>query len=198
MLATELLLEHHTSEQALKMSDAIADLACENYAPTANGNPFYSKERFLERFANQTSQSGFDLVTATIDGVFVGFIFGCALPSQTRWWKSLTTELPENDIAEDGTRTVALMELHVQSGYRRQGIARQLHDEFLRPRREQRATVYARPDNTAAYNAYQNWGWRKIGQAKPRPDSPTYDVLILPLRHESLAAENEGCTPNEI
>ncbi|PZS37998.1 MAG: hypothetical protein DLM62_16175 [Pseudonocardiales bacterium] len=66
-----------------------------------------------------------------------------------------------------------------------QGVAHALHDELLKSRREARATLLVRPENTTAYRAYTRWGWRPVGHLRPAwPDAPLMDVLIisLPLR----------------
>ena len=61
-------------------------------------------------------------------------------------------------------------------------IAHALHDELLAPRKEQRATLLVEQGNTTAYRAYLKWGWRKVAELRPNwPDSPLFDVLILPL-----------------
>jgi hypothetical protein len=63
-----------------------------------------------------------------------------------------------------------------------QGIAHALHDELLRGRAEQRATLLVDPVNETAYRAYVKWGWRKASQLRPGwPGAPLFDVLMLPL-----------------
>ncbi len=55
-------------------------------------------------------------------------------------------------------------------------------DELLAARTEKRATLLVEPENEVAYRAYTAWGWRKAAQLRPPwPDSPTFDVLMLPL-----------------
>jgi hypothetical protein len=57
-----------------------------------------------------------------------------------------------------------------------------LHDHLLSDRSESRATLLVRPENTGAYRAYLQWGWRKVAQLRPGWDNaPTFDVLILTL-----------------
>lgn len=69
----------------------------------------------------------------------------------------------------------------VREPWRRQGIARRLHDLLLSGRAEQRAILTVRQDNDAAHAAYSSWGWRKIGLMHPFADAPIYDTLLLPL-----------------
>jgi ribosomal protein S18 acetylase RimI-like enzyme len=69
----------------------------------------------------------------------------------------------------------------VSPTHQRQGIAKRLHDELLRRRPERRADLYVRKDNDPAQAAYKKWGWTKIGDVQPTPQSPNFDELILPL-----------------
>ena len=83
---------------------------------------------------------------------------------------------------EDGKRTFAFSEIMVRQAWTGRGIAHALHDELLRGRDEQRATLLVEPDNPTAYRAYLRWGWRKVAQLRPAwPGAPLFDVLILPL-----------------
>ena len=66
------------------------------------------------------------------------------------------------------------------------GIAHQLHDELLRGRSEQRATLLVRPANVNARSAYIRWGWQPTARLMPHwPDAPTFDVLMLQLPQET-------------
>lgn len=114
----------------------------------------------------------------------MGQAFGYTLPPGARWWQGLTTPVPEGFTDESGQRTFALNELMVVPEWQGQGVAHALHDELLRGRSEERATLLVREDNTSAQNAYARWGWSKIGKLRPYPDAPHFDSLIieLPLR----------------
>jgi hypothetical protein len=57
-----------------------------------------------------------------------------------------------------------------------------MHDMLLSDRPEERATLTARPDASAAQTAYARWGWRKVAEkTNPLPGNPVYDILIKPL-----------------
>jgi hypothetical protein len=57
-----------------------------------------------------------------------------------------------------------------------------LHDALLFSRPEWLAFLLVRLDNPARF-AYVSWGWRKIGEQQPFPDSPVFDEMVrtLPL-----------------
>jgi ribosomal protein S18 acetylase RimI-like enzyme len=143
--------------------DAVYPEMVQLYADTHQDlatNPFYGTDRFAADFVKQRAHDGFELVTARIDGRLVGVVFGF-------------TEIPGEQYA--------LCEIMVSPAYQRRGIAKRLHDELLRLRPEHRADLYVRKDNAPARAAYQKWGWTKIGDVQPTPESPDFDELILPL-----------------
>lgn len=144
-------------------------------------DPFYSAERFIERVRGYLKAPGFALVAAYSDGTAIGLAFGYTLPPNARWWEGLTTAVPDGFTAETGNRTFALNELMVTPEWQGRGVAHALHDELLGSRKVERATLLVRENNTAAQTAYARWGWQKVGKLRPYPDSPHFDVLILPL-----------------
>ena len=142
---------------------------------------------FADRFRVQRRQPGYVLAEARNGGYLVGYAAGMPLRQATSWWKALTTPLPDEVTTEHPGRTFALIELLVRASWRRQGIGRTLHDLILRGRREERATLVVLPAATQAQNAFQDWGWRKIGRTRdPQPGAPVADVLVteLPTSYE--------------
>ncbi|MFE2999764.1 GNAT family N-acetyltransferase [Nocardia sp. NPDC059246] len=150
------------------------------------GDPFEAPDSFMHRFDAYTDpQAGrFELVVGRIDGEPVGQTWGWPLTAQSRWWTNLRLDTGDRAafVAENGMRTFALSEIMVCKPFTGRGIARALHDEILRTRPEERATLLVEPDNTRAYQAYINWGWSKVGVLQPSwPNAPQLDVLIREL-----------------
>lgn len=176
-----LIFTRHTPVEAEKVLDSvIVPLYKATHAHLA-GDPFYSPERFIERVRGYLRSPGFEIVIAHHDGTPIGQAFGYAPPATSRWWGGLTTPVPDGFTTETGTRTFALNELMVLPEWRGKGVAHALHDELLRGRDEERATLLVMEDNTAAQNAYAKWGWRKIGKLRPFPDAPHYDAMMIDL-----------------
>ncbi|GLX02642.1 GNAT family N-acetyltransferase [Microtetraspora sp. NBRC 16547] len=179
-----LTFTHLDREAARDAVETVADIYQRSYVERITaGDPFYTVERFLGRFDLYTMRDSFELVIAEVDAAPVGQTFGWPLPAATAWWNGLRTEVAPGFTDEDGHRTFALSEIMVAEPYQGQGIAHALHDELLKGRPEERATLLVRPDNVAAYTAYRRWGWHKAAQLQPgMADAPVYDALIKSLR----------------
>jgi ribosomal protein S18 acetylase RimI-like enzyme len=118
-------------------------------------------------------QPGFALAEARHGGFLVGYAAG----------------MPPDLTDEHPGRTFALTDLLVRAPWRRQGIGRELHDQLLRGRPEERATLVVAPGAGAAQQALRSWGWRKVARTRgsgtvldvPVLDVPVLDVLVLSL-----------------
>lgn len=178
----------HNATEARELRETVEDIYRRSYVQAiGTGDLFDSPPEFMDRFDAYTHpqrSGGFDLVIARIGGKTAGQTWGWPLGRSASWWQGL--QLDEGDIAEftveTGSRTFALSEIMVCEEYAGHGLAHALHDELLRNRTEQRATLLVEPDNTRAYNAYRKWGWRRVGCLQPSwPEAPRLDVLIHDL-----------------
>src|SRR5262245_40780578 len=142
--------EWHDAEGAGHLTDELADLYRTVYGavePQAS-NPFYSRERFLERLDRYRLAPGFELVVVREAGRMVGFLYGYALPPQARWWSGIKPPLPAEQARETGERTFAFNDMVVAPDRRRRGIARRMHAVVVDARPGMRFTLTVRPDNT--------------------------------------------------
>jgi ribosomal protein S18 acetylase RimI-like enzyme len=137
----------------------------------------------LRRFRSQVRKSTFRAALARSEsGEPVGIAYGYPLGPTTGWWGRLVTPVSEEMSRETGSRTFGLIELAVRTGWRRRGIARQLHQSVLQNASEERVLLNARPDAAAAQAAYRSWGYRKVGDAHPWDGAVLHDVMLLDLR----------------
>ncbi|MFF9280111.1 GNAT family N-acetyltransferase [Streptomyces griseosporeus] len=143
---------------------------------------FHSVERFDERLGWNAGVPGFAAVVGHLHGRPIGYAYGCTLQPTTRWWKGLRTAVPADAIRETGNRTFALSELMVVEEVRGTGTARQIHDELLRGRPEDRVTLLVEREHPKVRRLYESWGYAQLGEVLPFPDAPLYDAMILPLR----------------
>ena len=175
------VLQHHDAAATEQRLETVIGPVYEASHADVIADPFYSVDRFLERVRGYTKAPSFGLVAAYNDDTPIGLAFGYPLPATSRWWEGATTPLADDFVRETGHRTFALNELMVVPSWQRQGVARSLHDELLGSRREDRATLLVRSDNSSAQAAYARWGWQKVGTLQPYPDAPNFDAMLLPL-----------------
>ena len=181
MAAPEIAFDIINGPRAAGLADELQALYAEVY-----GVPPYEQVAdagsFTRRFTVQCRQPGFALVQARHGEYLVGYATGMPLRQSTSWWRHLTTTLPDDETTEHPNRTFALTDLLVRAAWRRQGIARELHDLILAGRAEERATLTVLPAATAAQRAFGSWGWRKVARTRdPGPDSALLDVLLIAL-----------------
>ncbi|WP_308250648.1 GNAT family N-acetyltransferase [Nonomuraea rhizosphaerae] len=141
--------------------------------PPYDSGPNYSPERFRERTGRQVVLPGFELVSADLDGVPVGFAFGFTMAAG-RWWGGETTPPPQE--ALDAPK-LAVVELDLLPEHRGHGIGRQLLAQLLDGCHEPAATLLSRPD-TAAHAMYLRWGWKIAGTVRPAPDAVVADAMV--------------------
>ncbi|MGO4421749.1 N-acetyltransferase [Streptomyces sp. MCAF7] len=142
---------------------------------------FHSVDRFNERLGWNMEVPGFAAAVGYVSGTPVGFAYGCTLQPGTRWWGGLRTPMPDDVVVETGSRTFALSELMVIQSVRGTGGARQIHDELLRPRPEERVTLLVERAHPRVRARYEEWGYQWLGEVLPFPDAPLYDALVLGL-----------------
>jgi GNAT superfamily N-acetyltransferase len=181
MSAPDITFQLLDGTQAAAHADELRALRAEVYADLPYGRDGDAAP-FLDRFRVQRRQPGFVLAEARHGGYLVGYAYGMPLRPSTSWWKDLTIPLPAEVTTEHPGRTFALVELLVRASWRRQGIARALHDLILANRAEERATLTVAPTATHAQSAFQKWGWRKVARTRDGcPGWPVSDVLITTL-----------------
>src|SRR5579859_1255490 len=102
---------HLDAEAAAKQQDELITLYEQVWlSGWKNDDPFFSRERFIDRLGKHLNAPGFELVTARLGEQLVGYIYGF---SRTREDKFIVCELL------------------VAQEHQCQGIASQLHDELL-------------------------------------------------------------------
>jgi ribosomal protein S18 acetylase RimI-like enzyme len=181
----DLVFSRRRDDAARELQPDVVDIHADARAELLT-QPFYSVERFRERLENYVSAPDFDLVVAYVDDAAVGYAFGNPLPENTTWWAGLQDSTDPDLVRETGTRTFAFRDIGVRKTFQRQRIAHRLHDELLRNRPEERATLLVRSDNPAR-DLYSRWGWLKVGYVQPFPDSPRFEAMTLDLKSPAVS-----------
>lgn len=150
--------------------------------------PFYQVERFDERLTMYAARPGWNTVIGYDGDEAIGFVFGVPLGPDSRWWASMLDPLPENYVKETGARTFAVQEIAVRGPWRGSagaGASRQLHEQILDSRQEERATLLVDPTvgNGGVKRVYESWGYEEIGKQQPFADSPVFSAMVLAPLH---------------
>lgn len=174
-----LTIAHHGPDVVPAMRDELLAVHVDARAELLS-QPFYSAERFWERFESYIKDTSFSMVTGRVNGILVGYAFGSRLSAETGWWKGMQDVADPAITRETGSRTFAFREILVRKTHQRRGHAHQLHDALLADRPEQRATLLVRSDNPAR-ELYLRWGWSLVGFLQPYPDSPRFESMVKRL-----------------
>jgi GNAT superfamily N-acetyltransferase len=171
---TEMLFQWHSGEQTLAMLKNITDLYDEIYSENPDGREeLFSLENFIARTNSQARSTGFELVTAALGDILVGFSFGLPFPPGV-WWIDCTPA-PQEVL---NSSKFAVIELNVRQPYRGRGIGKKLLGMLLSGRGEKFATLASIP-GSPAHAMYIKWGWYKVGVFE---DSPPMDAMLIPLK----------------
>ncbi|MFE1130057.1 GNAT family N-acetyltransferase [Streptomyces albidoflavus] len=111
----------------------------------------------------------------------VGFAYGAPAAAGREWWREHLAAAPERDA------TFSLSELMVRPAWRKTGIAEQLHNALLADRPENLVVLLVDPDHPKVQQLYETWGYRRVGNRQPFPDSPNFAVMLRPLPIEAAA-----------
>lgn len=142
-------IEVHDGVSAL--SQELLALYGEVFAEAPYNDTQADIDEFAAGWPELVSEPGFRLVLARADsGEPAGFALGHALAPGTAWWCGLRE--PGYGVAELGVR----------GAYRRQGIARGLHDALIHGRPERQIVLWARPAADVARAVYATWGYRQV------------------------------------
>lgn len=143
-------------------------------------NPWFHPDQFWRRLVDLYAPGqDFELVAGRLDGQVVGYAFGSPRFGDDELWQKSRDTFPGLELPAEPQPIYIFREFAVHPEQQRQGVGRQLHDALLEPRPEPLASLLVRKDNEPAQAAYRAWGWRRLGDQQPFPDSPVFDQLVL-------------------
>ncbi|MER5759020.1 GNAT family N-acetyltransferase [Streptomyces sp. NPDC002082] len=178
-LVTELL----DGRAAERDADAFRLVYAEAFAESPYDETEEDVAAVFRHFPALTRRPAFRAALArTPEGEPAGMAYGWTLPPDAVWWDELTEPVPAAVRREDGRRTFGLVELAVRAPWRGRGVARRLHATLLDGIGTERVLLNVHPEGLAASAAYRSWGYRKIGEARPRSvAADLHDVMLLDL-----------------
>jgi len=178
----DISLTRHAADSAGALLDNLCDVYSDAYGVASQGEKTIA---FRNRAMKGMSRPNFELAVARSDNELVGFAFGYSLSSDdTYWWEGLRPKPSREFVIESGRRTFVLAEIEVLRSRQGMGVGRLLHDDLLKGRHEERATLASNPSASSTHAVYENWGWQRAGQVPGSSGDyfDAYDLFVLPLR----------------
>jgi GNAT superfamily N-acetyltransferase len=184
--ARRVRLFHCDRWRAEAMREALADLhvACFQAVPgAANGE----REAFLDRLADNVRQPGFSMMVAEA-AALQGCAYGFPVARDGSWWQGFRGALPEQvEQSAAAGRVFALAEVMVHPRDRDHDLARQLLERLLAGQRASFGVTLTDESDREAYESFQAWGWREIGEARWPANPLMMRVMVRELGGRSTA-----------
>jgi ribosomal protein S18 acetylase RimI-like enzyme len=133
------------------------------------------KKRFPWFVDHWGGNPGFDCVMAYEGDEAVGFAYGAPATEGREWWREHLDPAPEK------SRTFSYSELAVRQSWRKKGVADLLSRALFEGRGEDLAVLLVDVTHPKVQELYESWGFRKVGERQPFPDSPVYAVMLAEL-----------------
>lgn len=163
-------LRHFTHADLPQIRQTLLDVHADAYADQMD-------DEFHQRFAwfvdHWGAHPAFACVIAYDQDEPVGFAYGAPSNPGREWWRDHTA-------APEESSTFALSELMIRPKWRKTGASQLLHDALLEGRDEHLVVLLVDTDHPRVQALYERWGYEKVGERQPFPDSPLYATM---LRH---------------
>jgi GNAT superfamily N-acetyltransferase len=172
-LTTAIDLRHYGHDDLPDIRQTLLDVHADAYADRIH-------EEFVQRFPWFVDHWGgrerFACVIAYAGGEPVGFTYGSPSEPGREWWRDHLDPAPAD------ASTFAVSELMLRPKSRKKGLGEQLHTALVADRDEAMAVLTVDTKRPRLQAMYEGWGYRKIGEQQPFPDSPRYAVMLRDLR----------------
>jgi len=176
-----LTLTIYGADTSADLFSTVNELYAEIYAESPYDEGPAEVQDFISGWSQRIAHRNFRLVVARRADEPIGFAFGFQLGVGASWWNGALTPLPDEITTEYSGRTFAIIEIAVRRPYRQRGVGRLLHTHLTAGLSEERITLAVRPDAPVPQRAYRSWGYRPVGQVRPFPGGPVYDLMIKSL-----------------
>ncbi|WP_414504686.1 GNAT family N-acetyltransferase [Streptomyces sp. NEAU-L66] len=137
------------------------------------------EEEFNQRFPWFVDHWGghpeFSCVIAYDGNEVVGFAYGAPGTEGREWWREHLDRAPEK------SRTFHFSELMVRERWRKTGTSERLHRALMGTGDADLAALLVDVTHPRVQALYESWGYRKVGERQPFPDSPVFAVMLVGL-----------------
>ncbi|AUY52307.1 GNAT family N-acetyltransferase [Streptomyces sp. CB01881] len=167
------LRHYHHGELPAGLRELLINVHADAYAAEME-DPFV--QRFPWFVDHWSALDGFACVVGFDGEEPIGFAYGAPARTGREWWREHVVPAPERD------STFSFSELMVRPRWRKTGVAERLHSALMADRPEALAVLLVDPEHPKVQALYESWGYRKVGDRQPFPDSPRYAVMLRSLR----------------
>ncbi|MEU7373273.1 GNAT family N-acetyltransferase [Streptomyces albidoflavus] len=173
MTTPALTLRHYTHDDLPQIRQILIDTQRDVYSGVTEDEEF--RERFPWFVDHWGGHPGFSCVIARDGDEVAGFAYGAPGTEGREWWRKHLDEAPER------ARTFHLSELMVREPWRKTGTAELLHRTLMGTREDDLAVLLVDVTHPKVQALYESWGYRKVGEDQPFPDSPVFAVMMAEL-----------------
>lgn len=171
MTTVEVDVRHFTHEDLPRIRQILLDVHAETYAE----DPDDFHDRFPWFVDHWGSNPGFSCTLGYEGSEPVGFAYGAPATPHREWWREHISPAPEKSC------TFSVSELMVRPRWRKTGTAKLLHHALLNSREDDLAVLLVDVTHLKVQKLYESWGYHKVGEQQPFPDSPLYSVMLAEL-----------------
>ncbi|MFD7894115.1 GNAT family N-acetyltransferase [Streptomyces sp. NPDC059743] len=162
----------YTHQDLPEIRQTLLDVHADAYAD-AMDDPF--TQRFAWFVDHWGGRPGFSCMVGYDGNEPVGYSYGAPATPGREWWRAHLDPAPER------SRTFAVSELMVRPRWRKTGASVRLHRALLDGRDEDLAVLTVDTKHPKVQALYESWGYRKVGEDQPFPDSPLFAVMLAEL-----------------
>ncbi|MEU9222588.1 GNAT family N-acetyltransferase [Streptomyces sp. NPDC048376] len=170
--AADLDVRRFTHKDLPQIRQALIDVHADAYADAMD-------DEFNQRFPwfvdHWGAHPGFACVIAFDGEEPVAFAYGAPAHPDREWWREHLKPAPER------SRTFSFSELAVRTTWRKTGTAELVSRSLLESRDEDLVVLLVDLEHPKVQDMYESWGFRKVGDRQPFPDSPVYAVMLAEL-----------------
>ncbi|AUA14268.1 hypothetical protein CFP59_06446 [Streptomyces malaysiensis subsp. malaysiensis] len=172
MSAAGLDIRHFGHDDLADIRQTIIDLHAAAAGPDRDDD---FKKKFPWFVDHWGGHPEFSCVIAFDGDKAVGFAYGAPANPGREWWREYLDPAPEKEL------TFSYSELAVIPEWRKQGVAERLTRTLMAGRDEVLVVLLVDLEHPRVQALYETWGFRKVGERQPFPDSPVFAVMLAEL-----------------
>lgn len=172
-MTSALELRHYSHGDLPEIRQTLLDVHADVHADQMSDDGFRQKfPWFVDHWGGHPE---FSCVIAYDGNEVVGFAYGAPGTEGREWWREHLDPVPEK------SRTFHFSELMVRERWRKTGTSERLHRALMDAREADLAALLVDVTHPKVQALYESWGYRKVGERQPFPDSPVFAVMLVGL-----------------